>query len=76
MDNKTNIITYGGSSGGGKSFVGCLWIVTLCLQYPGVRCLIGRAVLAQLKITTLNTLFETLQNMDLKPNEHFVYNAQ
>lgn len=76
MDDKTNIITYGGSAGGGKSFVGCLWIVTLCLQYAGIRCLIGRAVLAQLKMTTLNTLFETLDSMDLKPNEHFVYNAQ
>ena len=76
MDNKTNIITYGGSAGGGKSFVGCLWIITLCLKYPGIRCLIGRAVLAQLKMTTLNTLFETLERMDLKPNEHFVYNAQ
>ena len=76
MDNKTNIITYGGSAGGGKSFVGCLWIVTLCLQYAGIRCLIGRAVLAQLKMTTLNTLFETLESMELKPNEHFVYNAQ
>ena len=76
MDNKTNIITYGGSAGGGKSFVGCLWIITLCLQHAGIRCLIGRSVLAQLKMTTLNTLFETLERMDLKPNEHFVYNAQ
>ena len=76
MDNKTNIITYGGSAGGGKSFVGCLWIATLCLQYAGIRCLIGRSVLAQLKMTTLNTLFETLERMNLKPNEHFVYNAQ
>lgn len=76
MDDKTNIVTYGGSSGGGKSFIGCLWIVTLCLKFPGIRCLIGRAVLAQLKMTTLNTLFETLDRMNLKANEHFVYNAQ
>jgi hypothetical protein len=76
MDDKTNIVTYGGSAGGGKSFIGCLWIATLCLKHPGIRCLIGRAVLAQLKMTTLNTLFETLERMGLKANEHFVYNAQ
>jgi len=76
MDDKTNIITYGGSAGGGKSFLGCLWISTLCLKYPGIRCLIGRTVLQQLKMTTLNTLFETLQRMNLKSGEHYTYNGQ
>ena len=69
-------ILYGGSAGSGKSWLGCLWIATLCLQYPGIRCLIGRSVLAQLKMTTLYTLFETLDRMGLKANEHFIYNAQ
>ena len=76
MDDKTNLLTYGGSAGGGKSFLGCLWIATLCLQYPGIRCLIGRTVLQQLKMTTLNTLFETLQRMDLRASEHYTYNGQ
>lgn len=76
MDNTTNEVLYGGSAGAGKSWLGCLWISTLCLQYPGIRCLIGRTVLQQLKLTTLNTLFETLQSMGLKASEHYVYNGQ
>jgi phage terminase large subunit len=76
MDDKTNIITYGGSAGGGKSFLGCLFIATLCLKYNGIRCLIGRTVLQQLKMTTLNTLFEILQRMNLKSGEHYTYNGQ
>ena len=76
MDNITNEVLYGGSAGAGKSWLGCLWITTLCLQYPGIRCLIGRTVLTQLKMTTLNTLFETLQSMGLKSGEHYVYNGQ
>jgi hypothetical protein len=76
MDNTTNEVLYGGSAGAGKSWLGCLWISTLCLQYPGIRCLIGRTVLQQLKLTTLNTLFETLQSMGLKSGEHYVYNGQ
>jgi len=76
MDNKTNEICFGGSAGGGKSFIGTLWISTLCLQYAGIRCLIGRTVLQQLKMTTLNTLFETLQRMSLKAGEHYTYNGQ
>jgi hypothetical protein len=75
-DDHTNIITYGGSAGGGKSYLGCLWISTLCLQYPGIRTLIGRTVLQQLKVTTLNTLFEVLQLMGLKSGEHYTFNGQ
>jgi phage terminase large subunit len=75
-DDVTNIITYGGSAGGGKSYLGCLWISSLCLQYPGIRTLIGRTVLQQLKVTTLNTLFEVLQLMGLKSGEHYSFNGQ
>jgi len=76
MDNITNEVLYGGSAGAGKSWLGCLWITTLCLKYNGIRCLIGRTVLTQLKMTTLNTLFETLQSMGLKSGEHYTYNGQ
>lgn len=76
MDDKTNEVLYGGSAGAGKSWLGCLWITTLCLKYEGIRCLIGRTVLQQLKLTTLNTLFETLGSMGLKSGEHYVYNGQ
>lgn len=76
LDDKTNEVLYGGSAGAGKSWLGCLWITTLCLQYSGIRCLIGRTVLTQLKMTTLNTLFETLQSMGLKSGEHYIYNGQ
>ena len=76
LNDKTNIIVYGGSAGGGKSWLGCVWIATLCLKYEGVRCLIGRSVLQQLKLTTLNTLFEVLAMMGLKAGEHFTFNGQ
>ena len=76
MDNQTNVILFGGSAGGGKSWLGCLWITTLCLQYKGIRCLIGRSVLTQLKLTTLNTLFDLLNTMGLKSGEHYTFNGQ
>ena len=75
-DDVTTEICFGGSAGGSKSTLGCIWIVTLCLKYNGIRCLIGRTVLQQLKLTTLNTLFEVLQQMGLKSGEHYVYNGQ
>ena len=75
-DNSTNIILFGGSAGGGKSWLGCLWVITMCLTNKGTRYLIGRTVLQQLKLTTLNTLFDLLSTMGMKTGQHFNYNGQ
>ena len=77
-DNTTNEICFGGSAGGAKSVLGCLWIVTLCLNYAGIRTLIGRTVLATLKQTTFKTLMEVLgpKFMGLTSPQHYQFNAQ
>jgi len=75
-DDVTNVINFGGAASGGKSFLGCLFVTTMCLRYSGVRYLIGRTVLQQLRLTTLNTLFEVFSLMKLKPSEHYNYNGQ
>ena len=75
-DKKTTELLFGGSAGGGKSMLGCIWITSMCLQYPGTRWLIGRTVLTQLRLTTLRTMFDVFNMMDLKPETHYNYNAQ
>jgi hypothetical protein len=76
MDDKTSTVLYGGSAGGGKSMLASVWLVTMCLTYEGIRTLLGRTVLSTLKQTSLNTLFEVMNMMGLKSENHYNYNAQ
>jgi len=73
-DAKTNHILYGGSLGSGKSYLGCMWVLMSCFQYPGTRYLIGRSRLNNLKRTTLKTLFDIIKYYNLK--DYVEYNAQ
>ena len=73
-DNKTKEILYGGAAGGGKSAIGCLWLIEQCQLKPQSRWLIGRSKLKTLKDTTLNTFFELSSNLGI--SDQFNYNGQ
>jgi len=73
-DNQTQELLYGGAAGGGKSVLGCLWLIEMCQTYPGTRWLMGRSKLKALKETTLNTFFEQSSLLGLK--NQFKYNGQ
>lgn len=72
-DNCTIEILYGGAAGGGKSYLGCVWLIYSCLKYPGTRWLMGRAVLKNLKESTLKTFLEIIAKWGL--NERIKYNS-
>jgi hypothetical protein len=76
MDNTTNELVFGGSAGGGKSMLACLWLMTMCLKYEGIRTLLGRTTLSSLKQTSLNTLFEVLKMSGMEADKHYTYNGQ
>lgn len=73
-DRVTRELLYGGAAGGGKSALGCLWLIEQCQTHAGSRWLMGRAKLKALKETTLNTFFELTTNLGL--SDQFTYNAQ
>ncbi len=73
-DSNTTELLYGGAAGGGKSALGCLWLIESCQKYEGSRWLMGRSKLKTLKETTLNTFFDLSSKLGI--SDQFVYNGQ
>lgn len=74
-DNVTREIGYGGGAGGGKSYLGCVWLTSMCLAYPETGWLLGRKELVTLKRTTLLTLFKVFSDFGIG-EEAYTYNQQ
>lgn len=69
-------VLYGGAAGGGKSWLGALWVLANALRYQGTRWLMGRAVAKTLKETTLQSFFDVCSAHGLKAGTHYTYNQQ
>lgn len=73
-DKTTKMVLFGGSAGGGKTVIGCLWLIEQCQKYPKSRWVMGRSKLKALKETTLNTFFQI--SSDLGITSQYKYNSQ
>jgi PBSX family phage terminase large subunit len=75
-DKNVTSVLYGGSAGGGKTYLGCSWAIICCLKYSGFRFLIAREQLKMLKESTKITFEETLRDFGLKNYYHYKWNNQ
>lgn len=61
-DNAHKEVVYGGAAGGGKSFLGCFWLIVMCEAYPRTRWFIGREELKRIRQSTFIT-FQKVSSM-------------
>ncbi len=56
FDCRRKFVAYGGARGGGKSWALRRKLILMCLRYPGLRCLLVRRTLPELRSNHLNPL--------------------
>jgi len=71
LSNKSStFVFYGGAAGGGKSILGCFWLMINCIAYPNTRWFIGRD---SLKDTRDSVLISFRKVCDMMSFNEFKY---
>lgn len=65
---------FGGGAGGGKTLLGCIFILSGALQYPETRWFMGRESLEDFKKSTMLTFTELCKDWGLKVNRDYTHN--
>ena len=74
-DDTTKFLLFGGGAGGGKSWLGCEWILTMCYLYPGSKWFMARRELKRLMATSYITWKKVCKHHNI-PASDWVLNGQ
>lgn len=72
--NLPQLILSGGAAGGGKSFIGSVWLVSSCMRYENIRAVVARKTLKSLKESTWNTIKTIIKDWGLKEDINYKIN--
>lgn len=76
QDKTTRSVVFGGAAGGGKTHLGCEWLLTSSIFYPGIHSFIARNSLKDLRESTVISWYKVLQHHKVKADPNFKYNGQ
>ena len=65
IDNTTDYVGYGGSAGGGKSVLGCFWLMILGRELKGAKFFIGRDSIKDTRASVLKTWGEVANKLEI-----------
>lgn len=65
-DNKIEEVVYGGSIGGGKTYLGANWLLFMCLAYPNTKWFIARNELGKLIESSFRTFEEVCKKFGFR----------
>lgn len=68
-------VIFGGGSGGGKSWLGCEWLMQMCYRFPGSKWFIGRNQLTRLMGSSYITFLKVCDFYGI-PKEDWSLNGQ
>ena len=57
-DKSTQYVLFGGGAGGAKSWLGCVWLLLMCYEYPNSKWFVGRKELKRLMGSTYITFLK------------------
>ena len=72
--NLAQLILGGGAAGGGKSYLGSVWLISSCIRFENIRAVVARKTLKSLKESTWNTIKSVLKDWGLKEDANFKIN--
>lgn len=65
-DGTTKSVGYGGAAGGGKSYLGCYWLMLMCTELKGSKWFIGRDSLKDTRESVLFTFRKVSKELNFK----------
>jgi len=76
LDKTTKYVVFGGAAGGGKTYLGCSWLLAMCLSYPGSKWFIGRSELKRIMMSVIPSMHKVCKDHDVIFDDIMKINGQ